>query len=115
MQAAAPQLQDIGDETEATRRWYGLDNPTTRNFGRQCHHHVIVVVDRRIQLRVRRLDDAAKAPPEVELPAQIEGRLGSFEIAIRKPRTRFVVADLDRGSTGVDLLALGVFAANGNA
>ncbi len=36
MQAAAPDLQDISDETEATRKLYGLDNDATRNFGRQC-------------------------------------------------------------------------------
>ena len=36
MQAAAPQLQDIGNETATTRRAYGLDDPITKNFGRQC-------------------------------------------------------------------------------
>lgn len=36
MQAAAPGLQDISDESNATRCLYGLDDPTTRNFGRQC-------------------------------------------------------------------------------
>jgi hypothetical protein len=36
MQIAAPHLQDIEDETAATRSAYGLDNPTTANFGRQC-------------------------------------------------------------------------------
>ena len=36
MQAAAPELQDISQESEATQKMYGLDNPVTRNFGRQC-------------------------------------------------------------------------------
>ena len=36
MQAAAPELQDIADETQATQQAYGLDNAKTRNFGRQC-------------------------------------------------------------------------------
>ncbi len=36
LQAAAPDLQDISDETETTQREYGLDQPATRNFGRQC-------------------------------------------------------------------------------
>lgn len=36
MQTAAPELQDISGETEATQKMYGLDNPQTRNFGRQC-------------------------------------------------------------------------------
>lgn len=36
MQTAAPELQEIGDESEATQKLYGLDQPATRNFGRQC-------------------------------------------------------------------------------
>jgi hypothetical protein len=36
MQMAAPELQDVSDETEQTHRLYGLDNDTTKNFGRQC-------------------------------------------------------------------------------
>ena len=36
MQTAAPELQDVNDETAATQRMYGLDQPETKNFGRQC-------------------------------------------------------------------------------
>jgi Protein of unknown function (DUF1501) len=36
MQAAAPRLQDIGDESPAMLELYGLNDPATRNFGRQC-------------------------------------------------------------------------------
>ena len=36
MQAAMPEAQDVDSETEATKRLYGLDNPITANFGRQC-------------------------------------------------------------------------------
>ena len=36
MQQDVPQLQDIADETEETRRLYGVDDPVTRNFGIQC-------------------------------------------------------------------------------
>ncbi|MFN0165492.1 MAG: DUF1501 domain-containing protein [Bryobacteraceae bacterium] len=36
MQAAAPELQDISAESAATQKLYGLDDPVTRNFGRQC-------------------------------------------------------------------------------
>jgi hypothetical protein len=36
MQAAAPELQDISSESAATQQLYGLDDPVTRNFGRQC-------------------------------------------------------------------------------
>lgn len=36
MQTAMPELQDIHGETEATQKLYGLDDPVTQNFGRQC-------------------------------------------------------------------------------
>jgi hypothetical protein len=36
MQAEAPDLQDLSSESEATRKLYGLDNPVTEDFGRQC-------------------------------------------------------------------------------
>ena len=36
MQTAMPEIQDITGETETTRRLYGLDNPVTEDFGRQC-------------------------------------------------------------------------------
>tara|TARA_R110002095_G_scaffold216429_1_gene213719 strand:+ start:104177 stop:105604 length:1428 start_codon:yes stop_codon:yes gene_type:complete len=36
MQTAAPELQDISDESETTQKMYGLDNDVTKNFGRQC-------------------------------------------------------------------------------
>ncbi len=36
MQLAAPELQEIAGESEATKKLYGLDNPKTRNFGHQC-------------------------------------------------------------------------------
>jgi len=36
MQTEAPDLQDLSNESEATRKLYGLDNPITEDFGRQC-------------------------------------------------------------------------------
>ena len=36
MQNAVPSLQDLSRETAATRRLYGLDDETTRDFGTQC-------------------------------------------------------------------------------
>jgi len=36
MQGSMPEIQDIGRETEATQKLYGLDDPVTANFGRQC-------------------------------------------------------------------------------
>ena len=36
MQTAAPELVDLSAETEETKALYGLDNPKTAGFGRQC-------------------------------------------------------------------------------
>jgi len=36
MQSAAPDVQDLTKETKETKALYGLDNPVTANFGRQC-------------------------------------------------------------------------------
>ena len=36
MQAEVPDLLDLSGESEATRRLYGLDQPETQEFGRQC-------------------------------------------------------------------------------
>ena len=36
MQTEAPDLQDISDESPEMLKMYGLDNPVTEDFGRQC-------------------------------------------------------------------------------
>lgn len=36
MQAEAPELQEIDQESEATKKLYGIGNPITDDFGRQC-------------------------------------------------------------------------------
>jgi membrane-anchored protein YejM (alkaline phosphatase superfamily) len=36
MQVEAPRIVDLSKESEATKRMYGLDNPVTEGFGRQC-------------------------------------------------------------------------------
>jgi hypothetical protein len=36
MQTAVPSLMELSDESESTRRLYGLDDPATEIFGRQC-------------------------------------------------------------------------------
>jgi len=36
MQSAMPEAQDVSSESEATKKLYGMDNPVTANFGRQC-------------------------------------------------------------------------------
>jgi hypothetical protein len=36
MQSEVPELLDLSGESESTRRMYGLDDPETEEFGRQC-------------------------------------------------------------------------------
>jgi hypothetical protein len=36
MQTAMPDAQDISGESKATKNLYGIDNPVTEDFGRQC-------------------------------------------------------------------------------
>jgi hypothetical protein len=36
MQSVMPEIQDLARETDATHRLYGIDDPLTENFGRQC-------------------------------------------------------------------------------
>lgn len=36
MQSKAPELVDVGSESDATRKLYGLDDPMAEPFGRQC-------------------------------------------------------------------------------
>jgi hypothetical protein len=36
MQTAMPEAEDVANETAATKRLYGLDDPVTAPFGRQC-------------------------------------------------------------------------------
>lgn len=36
MQSSMPEAEDVASETPATRRLYGLDDPMTEDFGRQC-------------------------------------------------------------------------------
>lgn len=36
MQSAMPEIQSLEQETESTHRLYGIDDPVTEDFGRQC-------------------------------------------------------------------------------
>ncbi len=36
MQSAVPEALDLSTESEATKKMYGLDNPTTEEYGRRC-------------------------------------------------------------------------------
>lgn len=48
MQTAVPELMDLSQETEATRRMYGLDNPATAEYAARC-----IVARRLIERGVR--------------------------------------------------------------
>ncbi|MEE2972890.1 MAG: DUF1501 domain-containing protein [Planctomycetota bacterium] len=36
MQGIAPEVMDLANESSATKKLYGMDDPVTENFGRQC-------------------------------------------------------------------------------
>jgi hypothetical protein len=36
MQSTMPEAQNVNGETDATKKMYGMDQPVTENFGRQC-------------------------------------------------------------------------------
>jgi len=36
MQSTMPEVQDLSEETGATQKQYGIDDPVTQDFGRQC-------------------------------------------------------------------------------
>ncbi len=36
MQSTMPEAQDVNGESDATKKLYGMDQPVTENFGRQC-------------------------------------------------------------------------------
>jgi Protein of unknown function (DUF1501) len=36
MQSTMPHIQNLADETQETMKQYGIDDPVTENFGRQC-------------------------------------------------------------------------------
>ncbi|MBI3863996.1 MAG: DUF1501 domain-containing protein [Planctomycetia bacterium] len=88
MQIAAPEAIDISSETEATQRLYGLDQPHTRGFGRQC-------------LLARRLAERG-----VRFTLLVHGVTNSGEIgwdhhgAIR-PNIKNVIGEVDRPIAGL--------------
>jgi hypothetical protein len=36
MQSTMPEVQDLSEETDGTQKQYGIDDPVTQDFGRQC-------------------------------------------------------------------------------
>jgi len=63
MQACAPEAVDLDKESEATKKLYGLDNPVTEPFGRQC-----LLARRLVERGVRfvQLFNGAKARTDVD-------------------------------------------------
>ena len=62
MQGSAPEVVDISQETETTKRLYGLDAPVAEPFGKQC-----LLAGRLVQLGVRfvQLYNGARGQPGV--------------------------------------------------
>ncbi|MBI85187.1 MAG: hypothetical protein CMJ81_18485 [Planctomycetaceae bacterium] len=60
MQQSAQQILDLSGETEATGRLYGLDNPTTENYGTRC-------------LMARRMVESGVRFVQVLVPVKIGG------------------------------------------
>jgi hypothetical protein len=63
MQDRAPEAVDLSKESEATRRLYGMDNPVTEPFGRQC-----LLARRLVERGVRfvQLFNGAKARTDID-------------------------------------------------
>ncbi len=63
MQSSAPEAVDISRESEETKRLYGLDNPVTEAFGRQC-----LLARRLVERGVRfvQLFNGAKARTDID-------------------------------------------------
>ena len=63
MQATAPEAVDLSKESEATRKLYGLDDPVTEPFGRQC-----LLARRLVERGVRfvQLFNGAKARTDID-------------------------------------------------
>ena len=58
MQTEMPEIQDIADETPATRKLYGIDDKETADFGRQC------LLARRFAEHGVRFIQVTHSPPE---------------------------------------------------
>ena len=101
MQNSIPEVQNLNDETEATLRLYGMDDPMTENFGRQC------LLARRFLERGVRFVQVTHSDSEVQWDQHSELYLGHTKNAaeVDRPIAGFL-ADLDQRGLLKDTLVL---------
>lgn len=83
MQAEAPEVVDLSKESELTRKMYGLDNPLTEAFGRQC-----LLAKRLVQKGVRYslvVHGVENGKSSWDDHGNIEGRLPRHAIEVDQP------------------------------
>ncbi len=80
MQAAAPEAIDLGKETDATKQLYGLDNPGSAAFGRNC-----LMARRLVERGVRFVELYCGSGSGWDAHANIEGNHSKWCQASDKP------------------------------
>ena len=101
MQNSIPEVQNLKDETEGTLRLYGMDDPMTENFGRQC------LLARRFLERGVRFVQVTHSDSEVQWDQHSELYLGHTKNAaeVDRPIAGFL-ADLEQRGLLKDTLVL---------
>ena len=101
MQGAVPEIQDLGRESAATHRLYGIDDPLTENFGRQC------LLARRFLERGVRFVQVTHSDSEVQWDQHSDLLLGHTKNAseVDKPIAGFL-SDLESRGLLADTLVL---------
>ena len=83
MQAEAPEVVDLSKESELTKKMYGLDNPLTEAFGRQC-----LLAKRLVQKGVRYslvVHGVENGKSSWDDHGNIEGRLPRHAVEVDQP------------------------------
>ena len=101
MQGTIPEIQDLGRESAATHRLYGIDDPLTENFGRQC------LLARRFLERGVRFVQVTHSDSEVQWDQHSDLLLGHTKNAseVDKPIAGFL-SDLESRGLLEDTLVL---------
>ena len=101
MQTSIPEVQELHTETEGTLRLYGIDDPITENFGRQC------LMARRFLERGVRFVQVTHSDSEVQWDQHSDLYVGHTKNAaeVDKPIAGFLT-DLDQRGLLKDTLVL---------
>jgi len=101
MQGSIPEIQDLARESVETHRLYGIDDPLTENFGRQC------LLARRFLERGVRFVQVTHSDSEVQWDQHSDLRLGHTKNALEvdKPIAGFLT-DLESRGLLKDTLVL---------